>query len=79
MRLDEAPQDIELVRQVDDHVMLFEVGGHLAERFLVAILCLLLALAVDHRVVFADGDVLRILEREASQVFHGLGLSGREE
>ena len=79
MRLDETPQDIELVRQVDDHVVLFEVGGHLAERFLVSILCLLLALAVDHRVVFANCDVFRVLEREASQVFDGLGLGGREE
>jgi hypothetical protein len=79
MRLDEAPQDIELVRQVDDHVVLFEVGGHLAERFLVAVLCLLLALAVDHRVVLADGDVLRVFERETSQILDGLGLGGRKE
>lgn len=77
VRLDEAPQHIELRWQVDNHVVLLEVARHLIDvlNILVPILRLLLAL----RASFSYRDVLRVVQRQTSEVLDGLGLGGGEE
>jgi hypothetical protein len=61
VRLDEAPQHVELRRQVDNHVVLLEVARHLVDLLVsfLAVLRLLLALPCS----FPHGDVFRILQR----------------
>lgn len=79
MSLDETPEDVELLVERDDEVVLLEVlrrslvGGS----GLVFLALLSLALALND--AFSDGDVLRVLEREASEILDRLGLSRREE
>lgn len=81
MGLDEAPKDVELLVKLADHVVLLEILGRglVRSRRLVLVSLLELALALAGDDSLTHGDVLGVLEGEASQVLDRLGLSGGEE
>lgn len=78
MRLDEAPEHVQLLVQLDDHVVLLQVLGRRA-RNLLLLGSLALALARDADNALAHGDVLGVVERESGEVLDRLGLRRREE
>lgn len=80
MSLDEAPKHVELLVQLDDHVVLLEVLGRRLSRSCLVLSCLELPLPLPGCYdSFSNRDVLGVVEREASEVLDGLGLGGGEE
>lgn len=78
MSLDEAPQNVELLVEWHDEVVLLEVlRRSLVGSSRLVLLLLGLALALDD--AFSDSDILRVLEREASEILDRFGLGRREE